>query len=1405
MSGVSAVGWVAVGAVAAAAVIAAAVIAVSGGSSTTNTADQPSQPTFASSAASGAASGAGLTDDTLSGTFGLPGPPTSAEESTVSETTAGDTSISTADTSAASDTATTGETTSATDTSPPPLTPALPIPTDLTLSQPLVAGGTGAFSLTVTNTGQQDSDPTAPLDIALPAGLAVQSVDVAPNAPGLRRAALGNALARAPTACQPTADQTCSVPLGVLTPDGQVAVTITVTVAPDVQANSTATVTIAGHSVSTLIQPEQIRVGISSLTAFPNSPYPAPSATTMTVTAIAQPGVLDPGPLTFTLGGTDVLFTASPANCTPVGEGGATLVTCTGPEIDGLILTIGSGQSEGPLPLTVTDAGNRNVPLTDADGNPLQVTPVPAQLSLDDIQTAPIVAGGSGIASLTVTNIGNQTSTETPIGYTLPSGVAVAAVEAGTGRCVPTEASPCLLPPIDPRVSATVILTLIATPTTQPGALTVTIAGQSKETQLSVDSGIVNVVAAPDSPYLTPSATTMNLQVNTKPGVQDAGPVTFTLADAATSFTAVPDGCSPAAPTQQVSCTDTAINGLTLTITQDQPAGLLPLKVTDARGLDVTITDEVGSQLEVTPASQLTLSPISAAPLIAGGIGTASITVQSTGVLPSDPTPIGYTTPTGVTVTSIQIGAAACDPSVQTCTIPPLDPPQSQIISFLLRATPQATGGSFTLAIAGQYPTTTLAVEPGIGTLVASPNGPYLAPSATSMTIQVTAEPGVTDPGPITLTLTDPATTFAATPAACTPVGDGTTQLTCTGPTISGLALTITRDQQAGLLPLVVTDAGDREIALLDGTGNPLQVAPAPTAQLSVAVTDVSALPAGGTGSLTVTASNDSGQPSYPAPIGYRFPTGIDVTGIDIDGAACGPGQGACILPPIDPGTPRTISFQLAEAPQATGGEISVTAAGQTARSTVTVGTGIATLTASPNGPYLAPSTTALDIAVTPQPGVQDPGPITFTVTGTAVWFAGWPTACTPAPAGDPPTQQVTCTGSTISGLALTIGRDQPAGPLPLTVTDAGHRDVTPTLTDGAGNELWVAAEPAALSVSPIPATPIVAGGTGSASFTVTNNGALPSGATPITYTPPTGIDVTSVEAGAGRCAPTPASPCQLPPIGPGAHATVALTLAAGPTAQDPSRLQVSIGGQPASTDLSVTSGFAMLIAAPDSPYLAPSVTTVNLQAGYEPGIDRPGPLTLTLTGGAVSFTATPDGCTPAGAAPTQQLTCTGPTISGLQLTITRDQPAGRLPLDVTDAGGRPVQITDEAGQELEVVPAQLAQLTLSPIDAPPLTAGGTGTFTMTVTNDGGQPSDPAQLSYSPPDGITVTSVQIGDATCMPGGACTLPPLNPGQTSAIAFRLFVPPQQPRDGSALSVTVGGQTVNAPVTWTPASPR
>ncbi len=222
--------------------------------------------------------------------------------------------------------------------------------------------------------------------------------------------------------------------------------------------------------------------------------------------------------------------------------------------------------------------------------------------------------------------------------------------------------------------------------------------------------------------------------------------------------------------------------------------------------------------------------------------------------------------------------------------------------------------------------------------------------------------------------------------------------------------------------------------------------------------------------------------------------------------------------------------------------------------------------------------------------------------------------------------------GSGISNLTVVVGPGQPAGPIPLSVADAGGRAVTlvnPTQVvpmDLGGIQL---------------ADAIIAGGGDVASLVVTNNGNVTSPATPIDYSVQSGVQVASIETSAGVCSPAPPQGCLLPPVDPGATETVRLTLTVDPAApRGPSRRHGDHRREDhkavAERSTARSSPSTRCRAAPTPPV---SPATVDLHVATRLGAAAPFDLTVAI-GEPFAFLSTPDGCSAVGDPPTQQLTC---------------------------------------------------------------------------------------------------------------------------------------------------------------------
>jgi len=546
--------------------------------------------------------------------------------------------------------------------------------------------------------------------------------------------------------------------------------------------------------------------------------------------------------------------------------------------------------------------------------------------------------------------------------------------------------------------------------------------------------------------------------------------------------------------------------------------------------------------------------------------------------------------------------------------------------------------------------------------------------------------------------------------------------------------------------------------------------APVPTAHLALSgLQPGEPTIAGGAGTVAFTATNDGGETSQPTPITVTTPPGVAVARIDLAGidpaidpaaASCAPSDRIlCRLPAITAGQSVQLTVALTAKTQAEDGPLTVAAGGATASlKPLVVHSGMSSIVGTPGGPFTQDSTTALTL--TTQPAVATPGAITLTLGRGDVSFGNVPEGCAGntdqvgqsgaaqavgnRSGDDHATRQITCAGPVIAGLPLIVGEHQPAGPLPLTATDAGHRDVP--LTDQEGQRLTIAAHtparlepgitqvtdpliiggpgdvtktvhnagdpPAALGwqVTDVSA-PLRAGGSASATVAVTNTGGQPAPPRTVLVTPPAGMGISAITAGDGGLCSAPGQTCTLPPIAPGATTTVTAAVTAAPDAHDGS-LELTSGDQRLDVPLIVEGGVQAVTAESQDPLdslVSGSIARLQVAVAAYQGVTDLGRYLLELRTDQAWFSGYPASCQlPTGqAAHPTALTCTGVTVDGLQLTLAGDQPSGSLPLVVVDAGGRSLPVTDASGAPLMVVEpspatAQTQTQTHGPVTTPP-------------------------------------------------------------------------------------------------------
>ncbi len=475
-----------------------------------------------------------------------------------------------------------------------------------------------------------------------------------------------------------------------------------------------------------------------------------------------------------------------------------------------------------------------------------------------------------------------------------------------------------------------------------------------------------------------------------------------------------------------------------------------------------------------------------------------------------------------------------------------------------------------------------------------------------------------------------------------------------------------------------------------------------PLSPFAIVVSPFSApsLTAGGTGVVTVTVANTGDQSAPVQPLTVTVPTGVSVTGVDVTpggpalrrsslqlaAVPCAPGDAqTCTseLPEIAGHASLVVTISLGAEPTVSEGSVTIQVGAVDAQPIpISAASPIASLTLNTNAPLVAGTANSRTITVGTVNGVTDPGAITLT-SGDANGTFGGSASCVPPTGGS----TITCTGTSID-VSIVIPSKLFAGPLPITITDAGGRQRSLALT---------VVTPANLQLSPLTiAEPLIAGGGGQLALTVQNTGGLSSTPQSIDALLPDGVTVTGVTAGKTLICEGLGAACLLPEIGTGESVSLVFDLhvCRCVIAHPFPRATVIIGGitgETASTQLTVGSGISALTTVPDGPFVAGSKNPLTVTATVVKGVTNPGKVTFTSTSKFVSFgdAKNCEKVKPPGTG-VSAIKCDG-TSYPMTITITKDQRPGDLagPGDrrrraqpsvarrrrPPDAGGRPAKV----------------------------------------------------------------------------------------------------------------------------------
>ena len=681
------------------------------------------------------------------------------------------------------------------------------------------------------------------------------------------------------------------------------------------------------------------------------------------------------------------------------------------------------------------------------------------------------------------------------------------------------------------------------------------------------------------------------------------------------------------------------------------------------------------------------------------------------------------------------------------CGLPAIEPGEDALITVGFLVAPGTTGGTATVSVSNAVPVfIDLTVKPGITGLAGQAPGPIdRGRSGTQHRHhRHDGRPERDQPRQDHLHhATTPGVTFQNNEDCSVAEGGTTAECDLFGDDKLLLTVTIATDAPTGPLLIAGTELGQ---PALNVTGD-LQIVARPAAALDLVNPQITQQPvAGGTGAFTVTVRNTGGQPSAGGEtVTIVLPDGFTPQQIVIGDQTCTTGEAAarvdvdCALPVIQPGDDVLITVDLGVNPGTKVGTATVSIPNTEPLSvTLTVQPGIIGLAGEAPRP-LVPDGRPHDILITATlngSGI-DPGLITFATTNPGITFQPNPDCDVAA--------ECELFGDNKLLLTVTIAPGARSGPLVITGTELGQ----PALTVTGNLAIPTIQSPPDLTLSEVQVSQtLVAGGGGQVWLTVQNTGDLATERQPISLEGPTGITLADVVSDPGDAVACTGGGCFLAPLPAGMDpVTLKLSLnVAATVADDPEGTITVVIGDKAATPVSigVQSGVESVTITPAGPLVAdgqPASRTVTVTSA--PGVESPGPITLTL-GGTATF-GTTEGCETS--ASRKSITCSG-TVFDVDITVPRESTVTEVQIAAVDAGQRTLEVKGSPLRVEVVTPASLIVTGVGVTENP--VAGGKGEFTVSVTNRGGAESAGGEaIDLQLPDGFSRTG------TIIPGGSCS--------------------------------------------------
>ncbi len=764
----------------------------------------------------------------------------------------------------------------------------------------------------------------------------------------------------------------------------------------------------------------------------------------------------------------------------------------------------------------------------------------------------------------------------------------------------------------------------------------------------------------------------------------------------------------------------------------------------------------------------------------AGGTGQYLLTVRNDGGEASTEQGLRVLLPTGAAVASCSPGGGE-----QTCSVPPIQPGDSTEV--LIRIGVQITGatGSITVII-GDAPASDpipIGVDGTPADLTLSEITETEAPTAggSGSYELVVSNGGGIESDPATLTVSPPDGTSVNVvvigDVSCVP-----SEESCTVPELA--AVTGTARIQV-ILAAGTTDVdGILDISLPGEQPQTIRVvvAGSPTALQFTPLTVTEPLVAGGTGELSVTVTNTGRTPSGALPVRVTtVPAGATVSSIAVDGVTCG---ATCVTPSLGFNASSTIEIRLSIGIGGVSNDTLVVAIGQVdVKTLITVKGTDARLVLGGIEPVAAPVAggTGRFALTARNTGGQQSDPETLVVTAPtgvsvqAITVNG--TACADVTACDVPALR----NNQTAAIEFTLG-------IPNTGISAPNARLTVTAGgDSTFLGLAVAPLPAALDVPQdldIVTAP-TAGGAGRYQLTVINRGGTPSDPQQVTVAVPDGVTDVSTTVGGDGCE----GPCGLDGLDPGERTTITVDVSIADRGAN-GAIVVNVGDRPSTAAIAAAGLPADLTLGPMDITQQPvaggqGVMTVTVRnAGWQDSLREEIEVGLPDNASVLSVVAGGEACVPTG-----QAQCTLPPVAGqqtAQIVVTFGVgPAGASGPVSVDVDGVPA----ENSIKVAALPAQLEVSGLTQTEPP--TAGGTGSYALTVINTGGTRSDKQLITVKPPDGAFVAAIQVGDTTCgLEGQTCSLDEL-PGPSEPVTLSVTLNIGAAGVGGDLVVSVGDE--------------